>query len=74
MGTETKKAWWRQMGEVSRGLLFLDGHIASAAALAPADPAADPARLAARAARHERARQVVQARRIRAMTALSPFR
>ncbi|WP_454832834.1 hypothetical protein [Pseudoxanthomonas wuyuanensis] len=75
MGTETRKAWWRELGAISQGMLFIDGHIAVPQATEPAQE--DPASAAADAAalqRRQRARQDDHAKRLREMTALSLFR
>lgn len=78
MGTETRKAWWRELGAISQGMLFIDGHIAVPQATETAKPEQeDPVSAAADAAalqRSQRARQDGHAKRLREMTALSLFR
>ena len=74
MQSETKKPWWQQLGGMSQGMLFLQGH------LVPSD---SPARTSAQRhhvhdaigqARHREAVQRLSVRRLRAMTSLSLFR
>ena len=74
MRTETKSSWWRQLGGISQGLLFLDGHVTHPDALSGQHHAAHGRRCAHRADLHRRALQVLQARRLRQATALSLFR
>ncbi|UBB25060.1 hypothetical protein LAG73_17290 [Pseudoxanthomonas japonensis] len=74
MRTETKHSWWRELGAVSQGMLFLEGHIASTEALRAGDGEQRPARRPVPPERHERALRVLHARRRREMTALSLFR
>ncbi|HEY0861591.1 MAG TPA: hypothetical protein VGE19_11865 [Pseudoxanthomonas sp.] len=74
MQTGTRKQWWQQLGGMSQGMLFLQGHIAH-----PAGPPLAPAPRhhvhdAAGQARHREAVQRLGARRLRAMTSLSLFR
>ncbi|MGN6225038.1 hypothetical protein [Pseudoxanthomonas sp.] len=74
MGTETKRSWWRELGAVSQGMLFLDGHIASTEAARSAAGEERPRRRPVPVERHQRALRVLHARRLREMTALSLFR
>ena len=76
MQSETRKQWWQQLGGMSQGMLFLQGHVVS---LETPDATAAPARTAvtrdaAARQRHERAVQRLSERRLRAMTSLSIFR
>lgn len=75
MSTESKKAWWRELGAISQGMLFIDGNIAIPQAAEPAKDAV-PAmpNAAAPGQRSQRARQDGYAKRLREMTALSLFR
>lgn len=64
--------WWRQLGAMTRGLLFLDGHIVPGDTATPhAEPVPRPR---VRALRRECARRILIARRIRQLPALSLFR
>lgn len=76
MRTEAKKQWWQQLGGMSQGMLFLQGHIAHPDALSVDSHARRerPVRDAAATRRHERAVERLSARRLRAMTSLSLFR
>ncbi|GGD50071.1 hypothetical protein [Pseudoxanthomonas indica] len=74
MRTETKSSWWRQLGSISQGMLFLDGHVTHPDALSGQHHAVHGARCAHRTDLHRRALQVLQARRLRQATALSLFR
>jgi hypothetical protein len=73
MRTKTNTSWWRQLGAVSQGMLFLDGHFATAEAAEAARKSIDtqiqPDRRTAAAAR-----QAEYAKQARQMTALSLFR
>ncbi|HEV7272459.1 hypothetical protein [Pseudoxanthomonas sp.] len=76
MQSETKKPWWQQLGGMSQGMLFLQGHVAHSID----DPAPRQeerrhhAHDAAGKARHQRAVQRLGERWLRAMTSLSLFR
>jgi hypothetical protein len=78
MRTQTNTSWWRQLGAISQGMLFLDGHVATAEAAEAAQKSIDAgtdkreARSAARSA--AAARQAEYTRQARQMTALSLFR
>lgn len=74
MRTEANKSWWQQLGAISQGMLFLDGHIASAEAVHAFHLDGNAVPRVANPERHERARRALQARRVRQMTALSLFR
>ncbi|MET0893079.1 MAG: hypothetical protein ABWY01_05870 [Pseudoxanthomonas sp.] len=37
MKTSTYNAWWREMGAISRGMMFIEGNVATPAALDPDD-------------------------------------
>lgn len=76
MRTENKISWWREIGAVSQGLLFLDGHITRPEAVHSAQAAygAHGRQRHHRADLHERAVKVLAARRRRHMLALSLFR
>lgn len=37
MKTSTYSTWWREMGAISRGMMFIEGSIATPAALEPTD-------------------------------------
>ena len=39
MKTSSTSAWWREMGAISRGMMFIEGNIATPAALDGAEPA-----------------------------------
>lgn len=75
MQSDTKKQWWQQLGGMSQGMLFLQGHVVHASA----PPQAQEDHLhhvhdAAGKVRHQRALDRLSARRLRAMTSLSLFR
>jgi len=74
MQTETKKQWWQQLGGMSQGMLFLQGHIAHAETVSPEHRREHHVHDAAGQARHRQAVQRLGARRLRAMTSLSLFR
>ncbi len=74
MRTETKHSWWRELGVVSRGMLFLEGHIASPESARALDDERRQRRRPVPVERHQRAQRVLHARRLREMTALSLFR
>jgi hypothetical protein len=76
MRTETQQSWWRQLGAISQGMLFLDGHIATAEAAATQRNTIDTERAAGKdpARATAAARQAEYARQARQMTALSLFR
>lgn len=77
MGSESKKAWWRQLGAISQGMLFLDGHIATAQAAAEIRPQQESSAIADGSGGRRRSAQPAQdgyAKRVREMTALSLFR
>ena len=74
MRTETKHSWWRELGAVSQGMLFLDGHIANVETARATDAEGRPDRRPGSAERHQRALRVLHARRLREMTALTLFR
>ena len=75
MGTESKRQWWQQLGGMSQSMLFLHGHIAHADGLTR-DHVERKHHVhdAVGQARHERARQRLNTRCLRAMTSLSLFR
>ncbi len=60
------------MGAISQGLLFIEGHLVQAAS--DQRRSAHVHQCARDARRHERARNVLIARRLRQMTSLSVFR
>ena len=75
MQTGTRKQWWQQLGGMSQGMLFLQGHIAHSDSSALPEPAPrHHVHDAAGQARHREAGQRLGARRLRAMTSLSLFR
>ena len=75
MKSETFSQWWRQLGAMSQGMLFLHGHSAGTEA-----PAAESRQReshvhdATGQRRHERAVRRLNARRLRTTTSLSLFR
>lgn len=71
MRSESKLSWWRELGAVSQGMLFLDGHITRPEL---PQPHVHGARCHHRADLHQRAVQVLAARQRRQMMALSLFR
>jgi len=75
METGSKRQWWQQLGGMSQGMLFLQGHVVHPAATPP-DRSPHPHHVhdAAGQARHRRAVERLGARRLRAMTSLSLFR
>ena len=78
MRTQTNTSWWRQLGAISQGMLFLDGHIATAEAADAArkaiDADTDSAKAGSAARSTAAARQAEYTRQARQMTALSLFR
>lgn len=64
--------WWRQMGAMSQGLLFLDGHFAPHQA--DVERRAEAAHCPQASGRRDRARRILIARRVRQLPALSLFR
>ncbi|HSX63141.1 MAG TPA: hypothetical protein VLF15_00290 [Pseudoxanthomonas sp.] len=79
MTSESRQAWWRQLGNISQGMLFLDGHIATpqAASLLQATEASPAAAVPDGPVQQQESQQRRQdgyAKRIREMTALSLFR
>lgn len=74
MRTETNESWLRQLGAISQGMLFLDGHIATAEAAKAVRPDTDRTGIERPARSVARAKQVEYCRQIRQMTALSLFR
>lgn len=80
MRTEAKQSWWRQLGAISQGMLFLDGHIASVQAAEAASQTrgfradAGDRRNDAQTRPAAAARQAEYAKQVRRMTALSLFR
>lgn len=72
MTSESRQAWWRQLGTISQGMLFLDGHIATPqAARLLQPPEASPVAAVPDGPVQQ---QDSYAKRIREMTALSLFR
>jgi len=75
MRTETNTSWWRQLGAVSQGMLFLDGHLATAEAAEAARKSIDTdIRADRRPGTAAAAKQAEYAKQARQMTALSLFR
>jgi len=74
MRTNTNTSWWRQLGAISQGMLFLDGHIATAEAARAARPDTDSTGIERSARSEARAKRVEYCRQVRQMTALSSFR
>lgn len=74
MRTETNKSWLRQLGAISQGMLFLDGHIATTEAAKAVRPDPDSTNIERPARSAARAKQVEYCRQVRQMTALSLFR
>ena len=74
MQTETRKQWWQQLGGMSQGMLFLQGHIAHTDSPPPKPAHRHHVHDAAGRARHREAIQRLSAHRLRAMTSLSLFR
>jgi hypothetical protein len=77
MTSVSRQAWWRQLGTISQGMLFLDGHIATpqAARLLQPPEASSAAEVpGSPAQQHRQTPQDSIAKRIREMTALSLFR
>ncbi|WP_334179635.1 hypothetical protein [Pseudoxanthomonas sp.] len=74
MQTEIRKQWWQQLGGMSQGMLFLQGHVAHPGTPSPEPTHRHHAHDAAGQARHREAIQRLSARRLRAMTSLSLFR
>ena len=78
MRTNTNTSWWRQLGAISQGMLFLDGHIAPAEAAKAAQKSigtgAGKTKAAGAARSAAAARQAEITRQTRQMTALSLFR
>lgn len=74
MRTETKSSWWQQLGSISQGMLFLDGHIIHPDTVSGHSHGVHGSQRTHRADLHQRALQVLQARRLRQATALSLFR
>ena len=75
MQTESKKQWWRQLGGMSQGMLFLHGHVVHDDSTHPVSAERPHHRHdAAGAVRHRQALERLSARRLRAMTSLSLFR
>jgi hypothetical protein len=72
MTSVSRQAWWRQLGAMSQGMLFLDGHIATPQAARLLEP---PEALPTPAVPEGPVQQQDSyAKRIREMTALSLFR
>lgn len=71
MQTETRKQWWQQLGGMSQGMLFLQGHVVHPDTATQAQ-AASPRHVhdAAGEARHQRAAKRLGARRLRMVVAL----
>lgn len=78
MRTNTNTSWWHQLGAISQGMLFLDGHIATADAAKAAQKNIDTGTRKTEAESSARsiaaARQADYTRQMRQMTALSLFR
>ncbi len=74
MRTGTTTPWWRQLGGMSQGMLFLHGHIVRPDASLPEPSRTHHAHDAAGQARHQRALQRLSARRLHGMASLSLFR
>jgi hypothetical protein len=74
MQSDTKKQWWQQLGGMSQGMLFLQGHVVPTDSPPPASAHRHHVHDAAGQARHREALQRLTARRLRAMTSLSLFR
>jgi hypothetical protein len=78
MRTDTNTSWWRQLGAISQGMLFLDGQIATADAAKAAQTSIDTGNRKTEAESSARstaaARQAEYTRQMRQMTALSLFR
>jgi len=76
MGSKNRKQAWNQLAGMYQGLLFLGGHIVDpeVAAGEDCDARARAADDEAAAHRHARAQVRLDARRLRASTALSLFR
>ena len=74
MQTVTRKQWWQQLGGMSQGMLFVQGHLVPSDSPAPASAQRYNVHDATGQARHREAVQRLSARRLRAMTSLSLFR
>lgn len=74
MQTKTRKQWWQQLGGMSQGMLFLQGHVAHLDTASPESRREHHVHDVAGQARHREAIQRLSARRLRAMTSLSLFR
>ena len=74
MQTETRKQWWQQLGGMSQGMLFLQGHIAHTDSPPPEPAHRHHVHDDAGQVRHREAIRRLSARRLRAMTSLSLFR
>lgn len=76
MRTDTNQSWWRQLGAISQGMLFLDGHIATAEAAEAMRKATDTYadRTEVESQARSAAKQAEYARQVQQMTALSLFR
>ncbi|SDQ21776.1 hypothetical protein SAMN05428982_0136 [Pseudoxanthomonas sp. CF385] len=71
MQTETKKQWWQQLGGMSQGMLFLQGHVVHPVEAATTQEARQHhVHDAAGQARHQRAVHRLGARRLRVIVAL----
>ncbi|KRA45068.1 hypothetical protein [Pseudoxanthomonas sp. Root630] len=70
MQTETKKQWWQQLGGMSQGMLFLQGHIAHPDSPPPESAHRHHVHDAAGKARHQRAVQRLGARRLHFIVSL----
>lgn len=76
MRTETNQSWLRQLGAISQGMLFLDGHIATAAAAEAMRKATDTDtdRPEIESPTRSAAKQAEYVKQVQQMTALSLFR
>ncbi|MGR4877021.1 hypothetical protein [Pseudoxanthomonas sp. LARHCG66] len=75
MQSETRQQWWQQLGGMSQGMLFLQGHVVHS--IAPPQAQEDHRHHvhdAAGKVRHLLALERLSARRLRTMTSLSLFR
>jgi len=71
MQTESKKQWWQQLGGMSQGMLFLQGHVVHPVEAAqPQEARRHHVHDAAGKVRHQRAVQRLGARRLHAVVAL----
>ena len=71
MQTETRKQWWQQLGGISQGMLFVQGHVVHPV-IPPQTQEDRPHHVhdAAGEVRHQRAAKRLGARRLRMVVAL----